>query len=83
MKAEASTENADFPEATRQRWLALAEKALAGKVIDAKSATEAAKAAMKGARPMTQNEYKVGLFQTVIRRAILAAALGPEGGGQS
>lgn len=34
MKAEASTENADFPEATRQRWLALAEKALAGKSFE-------------------------------------------------
>ena len=34
MKAEASTEKADFPEANRQRWLALAEKALAGKSFE-------------------------------------------------
>jgi xanthine dehydrogenase YagS FAD-binding subunit len=51
-----------------------AEKALAGKKVDESTARDAARAAMRDAKPMTQNAYKVDLFHTLIRRTILAAA---------
>jgi xanthine dehydrogenase YagS FAD-binding subunit len=51
-----------------------AEKALAGKPLDESTATAAAHAALKDAHPMTQNAYKLPIFQTLIRRTILAAA---------
>jgi xanthine dehydrogenase YagS FAD-binding subunit len=49
------------------------EAILANQRIDEALATKAAKAAMAGARPMTQNGYKLQLFETLIRRTILAA----------
>ena len=51
-----------------------AEKMLAGKAIDAQSAHEAALAAVHGATPLSQNAYKIPIFEAVVRRTILAAA---------
>jgi xanthine dehydrogenase YagS FAD-binding subunit len=51
-----------------------AEAALAGKRIDARVAGQAADAALQGATPLAKNAYKVPLFVTLVRRAILKAA---------
>lgn len=51
-----------------------AERVLAGKAISEASATEAANAAIAGARPMTGNEYKILIAKTAVKRAILAAS---------
>jgi xanthine dehydrogenase YagS FAD-binding subunit len=51
-----------------------AEKALAGRTINEVAAGAAARAAIEGATPLSGNAYKVPLFETLIRRAILAAA---------
>jgi xanthine dehydrogenase YagS FAD-binding subunit len=50
-----------------------AEKALVGKSLNEQSAREAAKAAMEGATPLSQNAYKIPIFEAVVRRTILAA----------
>jgi len=50
-----------------------AEAALAGKRISEATATAAADAAVKGAKPMTQNGYKVQIAHTAVKRAILKA----------
>ena len=51
-----------------------AEQALAGKTIDERTAAQAAEAALTGARPMSQNAYKVQVAKTAVKRAILQAA---------
>jgi xanthine dehydrogenase YagS FAD-binding subunit len=51
-----------------------AEAALLGATINETTARAAAKAAMQGATPLSQNGYKVQLFQTAIYRTILLAA---------
>ncbi len=51
-----------------------AEKALAGKAVNAQSAREAAMAAVHGATPLSQNAYKIPIFEAAVRRTILAAA---------
>ena len=51
-----------------------AERMLAGKTIDESLARAAAKAAMEGATPLSQNGYKTQLFQTAIYRTVLLAA---------
>ncbi len=51
-----------------------AEAALAGHLIDAASAQTAAAAAVAGANPLSKNAYKVPIVETLVRRAILAAA---------
>ncbi len=51
-----------------------AEAMLAGKTITESLAREAARAAMKSATPLSQNAYKVSIFEAQIRRTILAAA---------
>jgi xanthine dehydrogenase YagS FAD-binding subunit len=51
-----------------------AERVLAGKTIDEATARAAAKAALQDARPLSNNAYKLPIFETVIRRTILAAA---------
>jgi len=51
-----------------------AEKALTGQKIDEALARSAAHAAMTGATPLAQNGYKIPVFETIIRRAILQAA---------
>ena len=50
-----------------------AEQALAGQKIDERTATAAAEAALQGAKPMTQNGYKVQVAKTAVKRAILRA----------
>jgi len=50
-----------------------AEVALTGKRIDEAVARVAAGAALQGAMPLTKNGYKLPIFQTLVRRAILAA----------
>jgi xanthine dehydrogenase YagS FAD-binding subunit len=50
-----------------------AEAALVGKPMTPDSARAAAKAALADASPMTQNGYKLPVFQTIIARTILAA----------
>ncbi len=51
-----------------------AEKALAGKAVNGQTAREAATAAMQGATPLSQNAYKIPMFEAAVRRTILAAA---------
>jgi xanthine dehydrogenase YagS FAD-binding subunit len=53
---------------------AAAAKTLAGKPVTVASAEAAAKAAVAGAQPLSQNTYKVTLARTAVKRAILAAA---------
>jgi xanthine dehydrogenase YagS FAD-binding subunit len=56
-------------------WRALeAEKALAGRPVNQQSARAAAEAAVHGATPLSQNAYKIPMFEAVVRRTILAAA---------
>ena len=51
-----------------------AEAALTGATINEAAARSAAKAAMQKAQPLSQNGYKVQLFETAIYRTILLAA---------
>ena len=51
-----------------------AEAVLRGKVIDEAAAREAGKVAVANATPLSQNGYKVQLFQTAVYRTILLAA---------
>jgi xanthine dehydrogenase YagS FAD-binding subunit len=51
-----------------------AEAALTGKRIDGNVAIDAARAALTGATPLSKNTYKLPLFETLVRRAIIAAA---------
>jgi len=51
-----------------------AEAVLMGRRIDEEAAREAARAALDGATPLTKNAYKLPLFETLVRRAILQAA---------
>lgn len=50
-----------------------AEEAIAGKPVTVETAEAAAEAAVKGAKPLSMNGYKVALTRTVIKRALLAA----------
>jgi xanthine dehydrogenase YagS FAD-binding subunit len=51
-----------------------AETALVGKAITEQTAAEAAEAALRGARPLSQNAYKIQVAKTAVKRAILHAA---------
>ena len=51
-----------------------AEQALAGKAITEATAAAAAEAALKDARPLSQNAYKVDVAKVAVKRAILRAA---------
>src|ERR1051326_4543835 len=51
-----------------------AEAALKGKSINAASAEAAGKAAVQGAKPLSQNAYKVTLAKVAVKRALLDAA---------
>ena len=51
-----------------------AEKMLAGKSIDEATAEKAGEAAVAGAKPLSQNAYKVQLAKVAVKRALLAAA---------
>jgi xanthine dehydrogenase YagS FAD-binding subunit len=50
-----------------------AEAALKGKTINEETAEVAGKAAATGAKPLSQNGYKVRLVQTAVKRALLRA----------
>ncbi len=50
-----------------------AEAALTGQRIDEATAAAAAHAALDGATPLSKNAYKLPLFETLVRRAILKA----------
>jgi xanthine dehydrogenase YagS FAD-binding subunit len=51
-----------------------AEKALAGRALNAATAAEAAAAAVKDALPLSDNEYKVGLVRGVLEETIIPLA---------
>ena len=51
-----------------------AERALVGKPLGESSAIEAADAALAGARPMSENAYKIQVAKTAVKRAVLKAA---------
>jgi xanthine dehydrogenase YagS FAD-binding subunit len=53
---------------------AAAEAALLGHVVDEKVARAAASVALSS--PVSKNEYKLPIFETLVRRAVLAAAGG-------
>ena len=51
-----------------------AESALRGKPVNEHSARDAAHAALVGAAALSKNAYKLPIFETLVRRAILAVA---------
>ena len=51
-----------------------AEAALTGKRIDERATRHAARAALDGATPLAKNAYKLPMFETLVRRAIVKAA---------
>lgn len=51
-----------------------AEQALVGRKLDETAAAAAAAAAIEGAEPLSDNGYKVGLVQTLVRRTLLSLA---------
>jgi xanthine dehydrogenase YagS FAD-binding subunit len=51
-----------------------AAKALEGKPVTDEAATAAGEAAVEGARPLSQNEYKVQQLKVAVKRAVLLAA---------
>jgi len=53
-----------------------AEAALAGRPVNGETARAAGHAALVGAVPLTRNAYKLPIFETLVRRAVLAAAGG-------
>ncbi|MCB0612475.1 MAG: FAD binding domain-containing protein [Lewinellaceae bacterium] len=50
-----------------------AEEVLKGKAINEKLVMQAAKKAVEGATPLAHNGYKVPLFQTLLKRAVMGA----------
>jgi xanthine dehydrogenase YagS FAD-binding subunit len=50
-----------------------AETALIGKPITEETAAAAAEAALRDARPLSQNAYKIQVAKTALKRAILEA----------
>jgi xanthine dehydrogenase YagS FAD-binding subunit len=56
----------------------LAEQALANRVIDESAAAAAGRAAIEAATPLAGNAYKLPLLETLVRRAVLAAAGKPQ-----
>ncbi len=51
-----------------------AAQALAGKALNESTAQAAAEAAVSGAKPLSQNSYKVQLAKVAVKRALMAAA---------
>jgi xanthine dehydrogenase YagS FAD-binding subunit len=51
-----------------------AERALVGSALTAQTAASAGDAAVEGARPLSQNGYKIQITKTAVERAILQAA---------
>jgi xanthine dehydrogenase YagS FAD-binding subunit len=54
-----------------------AENILVGRHVDDATAREAAQASLTGATPLAKNVYKLPLFETLVRRAILKATIHP------
>lgn len=52
-----------------------AETLLIGRHVDEAAAAAAGRAALSGATPFTKNAYKLPLFETLVRRAIMKAAV--------
>jgi xanthine dehydrogenase YagS FAD-binding subunit len=50
-----------------------AERVVAGKTLSDELAEQAGEAAVQGARPLSQNKYKVQLARAAVKRALLAA----------
>jgi len=50
-----------------------AAQAIVGKSISEETAKSAAEAAVQGAKPLSQNAYKVQLARVAVKRAILKA----------
>lgn len=50
------------------------ERLLIGRHLDESTAAEAARAAVSGTTPLAKNGYKVKVLETVVKRALLAAA---------
>lgn len=59
-----------------------AQKSLLGRRIDEDAAGEAARLSPAGATPLSGNAYKLRLFETLVRRAVLAAAAGKAPNGE-
>ena len=53
-----------------------AEAALAGRPVNGETARAAGHAALVGAVPLLWNAYKLPIFETLVRRAVLAAVDG-------
>ena len=53
-----------------------AERMLSGQRVDEDVARSAAHAALEGAEPLSRNAYKLPIFETLVRRAILYAMTG-------
>ena len=51
-----------------------AAKAIEGKAITEATAAAAGEAAKEGAKPLSQNEYKVQQLKVAVKRAVLLAA---------
>ena len=51
-----------------------AEEVMVNKAITEDLATQAARAAMEKARPLSKNSYKVPLFESIIKQGILKLA---------
>lgn len=51
-----------------------AEAAIQGRRLDSAAATEAGRAAVDGARPLSKNGYKVALTEALVKRALMALA---------
>ena len=51
-----------------------AERALVGQPLDEQTAAAAGEAAVRGARPMSGNLYKVQIAKTAVKRAVMQAA---------
>jgi xanthine dehydrogenase YagS FAD-binding subunit len=51
-----------------------AEQALAGKPLNEQTAAEAGEAAVRAAKPMSGNAYKIQIARTAVKRAIMSAA---------
>ncbi len=51
-----------------------AEKALVGKQLNAQTALEAGEAAVKAAKPLSGNAYKIQITKTAVKRAVMRAA---------
>ncbi|MBM3776959.1 MAG: hypothetical protein FJW23_01805 [Acidimicrobiia bacterium] len=51
-----------------------AERVLRGRLLDDAAADVAGEAAVRGAKPLAQNAYKIRITRTAVKRAVLAAA---------